>query len=146
MNILKKLFPCLFKPKEEKIIFLNENKIKWNTDELYLLDQLNQYRKDNGLEALIIDDTCYKLAQMRNTLNINKGKITHEDFPATFKILIDLGCEWVGENLAYGYTNLDSVIKKWKESEGHNKNILVPNWKYTGIAKNGKYYCQLFAR
>ena len=146
MKTFKKIFPCLFKKNKEVINYITENKITWNEREIILLDKVNQYRKDNGLNELIMDDTCYKLAQMRNTLNINRGKISHDEFPATFKILIDLGCSWVGENLAYGYTNLDNLLSSWKKSDGHNKNILRNDWKYTGLAINGKYFCQIFAK
>lgn len=151
IKFFKRIIEWLFGKKKEKIIFKNEFNITWLDKELYILKLINDYREENNLTCLKADDTFYTLAQTRNTLNINKGKISHDNFSNVTKVLTDLGISWAGENLAYGYKNVDSAINAWKKSEGHNKNILKKDWIYTGISisqdKDGNnYYCQLFGR
>ena len=38
------------------------------------------------------------------------------------------------ENVGTGQANIDEVFKGWQESPGHNKNLLLPDAEYMGIA------------
>lgn len=54
-----------------------------------------------------------------------------------------------GENVAYGYKDIDSVVKGWINSSGHRANILG-RYNLTGIAiaydeRHRPYYTQIFA-
>jgi uncharacterized protein YkwD len=58
----------------------------------------------------------------------------------------------VGENIAYGPTSTDEVVKGWLESPGHCENIMDPRFAEMGIAfapgqasKHGLYWVQVLA-
>lgn len=145
--IILTLFSCT--EQENKSVFVPENTYTWTDEEYYLLETINKYRDNENLNSLLPDDTHYNLAELRNNHNIELGYISHKQFPIAFKQLIDLGANWAGENLAYGYNTTQGVINAWIKSEGHNKNLLN-NWVYIGVKitnyNNRKYYCLIFSR
>ena len=53
-----------------------------------------------------------------------------------------------GENIAKGYTSVDSVVEGWMNSPGHRENILRKDFKRTVIGyykdSSGTYWCQGF--
>jgi len=57
--------------------------------------------------------------------------------------------EWiiVGENIAMGQMDEETVVDGWMNSPGHCKNIMNPEFKYIGVAlsANGQYWVQVFA-
>lgn len=57
--------------------------------------------------------------------------------------------EWsiVGENIAMGHMDEETVVNGWMNSPGHCKNIMNPEFKYMGVAvsSDGKYWVQVFA-
>lgn len=58
------------------------------------------------------------------------------------------GYKWraVGENIAYGYADMEAVISGWIKSKGHCKNIMSPNYTEMGAAQSGTYWAQTFGR
>ena len=49
-----------------------------------------------------------------------------------------------GENIAEGYTDEQSVMNAWLQSEGHCKNIMDGGFKEMGSGKDGFYWTQDF--
>ena len=47
------------------------------------------------------------------------------------------------ENIAKGQQSAESVMNSWKNSSGHNKNMLG-NYKRIGICRKGPYWGQMF--
>ena len=41
---------------------------------------------------------------------------------------------YAAENVGAGYDSLESAIKRWQASPGHNKNLLIPEITEMGIA------------
>lgn len=60
----------------------------------------------------------------------------------------DTGYSWqtVGENIAWGYPNIQSVFEGWKDSPGHCRNMMNANFTQMGSAEVDKYWVQAFAR
>lgn len=60
----------------------------------------------------------------------------------------DTGYTWqtVGENIAWGYRNIQSVFSGWKDSPGHCRNMMNANFSQMGSARIGDYWVQDFAR
>lgn len=58
------------------------------------------------------------------------------------------GYNWqtVGENIAWGYQDIESVFLGWKDSPGHCRNMMNASFKHMGSAHSGKYWVQAFAR
>lgn len=64
------------------------------------------------------------------------------------------GYEWavVGENIAAGFDDVDSVMQGWLNSEGHCKNIMDPRFEHFAVARvntnqadYANYWTQVFA-
>lgn len=51
----------------------------------------------------------------------------------------------VGENIAAGYSTVESVMRGWMNSSGHRSNILRKQYIDCGFAKVGRYWCAVFA-
>lgn len=50
----------------------------------------------------------------------------------------------VGENIAAGQASIEDVMKSWKRSEGHCKNIMNKDFKEIGAAESRLYWVQDF--
>lgn len=57
------------------------------------------------------------------------------------------GYKWLtyGENIGKGYADEDAVVAGWLSSPGHCKNMMNPDFKEMGVARNGEYWTQVFA-
>lgn len=51
-----------------------------------------------------------------------------------------------GENIALGYNSIANVVKAWKESEGHCRNMMNPNFSEIGASEKESYWTQVFAK
>ena len=72
----------------------------------------------------------------------------HQDLGAVLK-----GCSlsMAGENVAYGYTSADAVMKGWMGSPGHRANIVKKRYRLLGVgarkSESGTWYlAQVFGR
>ena len=52
----------------------------------------------------------------------------------------------LGENVAFGYTNPESVVAGWLSSPGHCANIMNPAFTELGVGIEGTFWTQLFGR
>ena len=50
----------------------------------------------------------------------------------------------VGENIAWGYSNPQSVVEGWMNSQGHKENILNPDYTRLVVGVYDNYWVQLF--
>lgn len=109
----------------------------------------NQYRIENGLVPVVEDSRMCKYAEIRAKQIMvdwshsgfsNDGGLEDKMCPE---------CTFFGENLAQYYKTSTEVMIGWKNSNGHNKNILNPRWDIGCIVvdfKNGvSYVAQEFA-
>jgi uncharacterized protein YkwD len=57
----------------------------------------------------------------------------------------DTGYLWqyLGENIAFGFTSEEEVIKGWLESPSHCKNIMNKDFEEMGVARTGNYWTQV---
>ena len=60
--------------------------------------------------------------------------------------ITDSGYNWglIGENIAWGYLDMNTVILGWVKSAGHCKQMMTPGFIEMGAAQNGKYWVQDF--
>lgn len=49
-----------------------------------------------------------------------------------------------GENVAWGYSSPEDVVKAWMNSEGHRENILSNNFEYMIVGVKDNHWVQLF--
>jgi uncharacterized protein YkwD len=122
-----------------------------NTKELELLDLVNAYRVENGLNALeIIQHVSYK-SEEHNNYMIVTNTVSHDNFSSRKANLEQVvGAVRVGENVAYGFSTPQATLNAWIASEGHRVNLLG-NYTHYGLsirenADGRKYYTNIFVR
>ena len=116
----------------------------------YLIDMLNEYRIENGLDPLVVNNELMQCADVRAA---ECSVLFSHDRP-NGESCISLSDRMRGENIAMGtyfedaYDNACRVMNGWKESTGHNANMLKENYEIVGISSfvsNGCiYYVQDF--
>jgi uncharacterized protein YkwD len=113
-----------------------------------MFDALNEYRVANGLPKLIYSKTLeiaadamvIDLWQRSFFAHINPDGLN----PGQRAVNAGFCHQYVGENLAAGQNTLDRAMTAWKNSPGHNANMLHPAYVYVGVSysvdTNGRYY------
>lgn len=106
-----------------------------------VLDIVNQFRRDAGLNELKAKEDLTKSAMIRAAETVllfdhyrPNGEVCFTAFRHKFAF---------GENIAFGQRTPQSVMNSWMNSEGHKENILSPNYKEIGIGcikSGGTYY------
>jgi uncharacterized protein YkwD len=106
---------------------------------------LTQYRQSQGLSAVSLDPRLNAFAQAQANAMAAHNEMSH-DVGGSFSSRVraaDLGTTQVAENISYGtYTDGDAM-RQWKNSPGHNANLLMPSATRFGIAiapSGGKVY------
>lgn len=114
-----------------------ENKKKYKSEINEVLSIINSYRKEGGLEPLVLDDKLTTVACARAEELAWSGKFSHYRPNAKFfsSILKDAGITKgsAGENIGRGYGDPETVCQAWKDSETHYENIMNPNFTRIGI-------------
>lgn len=116
-----------------------------------ILTLTNEYRKQNGLQELVIDETLNNIAAIRAKEIVNTWSHTRPDGTSYIDLIIaaNFNCKLAGENLARYQTTSTQLLEQWKNSESHNANLLGDFTKI-GIAmyeENGlMHFVQIFAK
>jgi len=127
-----------------------------DSEEQAFVNLLNQYRQQNGRSALAVNNLLADAADWMSTDMGAHNYFSHCDgrglgpgpspcpnpcsYPCRdpFQRMSDFGYNfnaWKGENIAAGYTSAQAVFDGWKNSPGHNANMLSANYKVMGIAR-----------
>lgn len=110
-----------------------------DSEEQIFLQLINDYRAQNGKGPLAASATLSKAAQWKsNDLGVN-AYFAHDDLFRTWVERIrDCGYgynTYLGENLAAGYSTASAAFNAWKNSSGHNANMLGSNYTAIGIGR-----------
>lgn len=141
-----------------KIEFIDNDKNLYTEMKKKIYELVNQTRKSNGLQQLIINENLEKIAQIHSEGQFTCMKLSHLGCPLVEKDKKNLvervnsiNYNWnrLGENVAFGYKTAESVFEAWMESPGHKKNILNPHFKNMGVGIQGQglkniYWTQVF--
>ncbi len=113
-----------------------------DAEEQAFLTLINNYRQQNGLNTLTVDT---KLQDASEWMSIDLGvRADH-----VFSHIDSLGRDpwtrmaffgynyntWKGENLAAGTSSAQTAFNLWRDSPGHNSNMLGANFTAIGIAR-----------
>lgn len=117
-----------------------------------VLTYVNELRREVGASPLILDNNLTIAANVRALEMGYAAKFSHTrpNGNNCFTVLNDLNISYggAGENIAYGQTSAASVIKTWKNSQGHYDNMVSTSFTKIGIGYfkyNGNpYWVQLF--
>lgn len=118
-----------------------------------VLENVNSYRGEVSMSGLVLDEDLTTLAFIRALEMSYTGKFSHtrpngKPFYSIFTEMGVNGANACGENIAYGYTNADSVSLGWKSSSGHYANMINNKFTRVGIGVSCQsgvcYWVQLF--
>lgn len=105
--------------------------------ELELLRLINDHRAANGVGPLTLSWTLSAAAQHHSIDIAANEHYSHtlSDGTTWLQNIINHGYEYSyrGENIAWGYTSAQSVFNAWKNSSGHNSNMLNSGFKAIGV-------------
>lgn len=149
------LFSC---SKESNGIYLNKtaeviNKnVSYSKIENDILNLVNKHRTSIGLGTLTKMDIVSGVADGHTDYMVKTGTISHDNFDLRAQELMDnAGATAVGENVAYGYTTAESVVKGWLNSPEHKAIIENPNFTHFGISTEANsdgrnFFTQMFIK
>ena len=112
-----------------------------------LLRLINQHRKDNGKGPLSMDASLTKAAQDHTDWMKATGTFSHtgkngSSFSDRIEAAGGRPQSASAENIADN-SSAQAVFTAWKNSAGHNRNMLGPYSK-VGIGYNGRYFTAVF--
>ncbi len=99
---------------------------------------VNQYRKQNGLKPLTLNTSLSEAAKNHSRDLAKWDRISHfgSDGSNPWDRVKRSGynARLAAENVGTGQVTIEEVFKGWKESPGHNKNLLLADAEHMGIA------------
>jgi uncharacterized protein YkwD len=110
-----------------------------DSEERQFLTLINNHRAQNGLNPLGVSYRLSRAAQWKsNDLGVN-AYFAHDDLNRSWVQRIrDCGYgynAWLGENIAGGTVSAQSAFDIWRNSPGHNANMLNTNYTTIGIGR-----------
>ena len=129
---------------------LTDVSVSYTPMEYQILSLLNEHRKSVGLSVLEIVNIVSKEAEGHTDYMIQAGKASHDNFPVRHKNLVEkISAIEVGENVAYGYSTAEAVVKAWIKSSGHRGNLENESYTHFGIstkqnAEGRNYFTNIF--
>jgi len=101
-----------------------------------LLSQINRYRASNGLKALSFDKKLAAIAK-GHCAEMNRCRVlSHDKFEQRFEHSRHTSCV---ENVASGYRDPKELFEAWRNSRGHDRNMLSKDIQIAGISMDGSY-------
>jgi uncharacterized protein YkwD len=101
-------------------------------------DIINQYRKDKGLKPLKLNAELTAAAKAHSRDLAKWDRISHygSDGSNPWDRVKRAGfkARLAAENVGTGQVDFNEVMRGWKESPGHNKNLLLSDATHMGIA------------
>lgn len=101
-----------------------------------LLTYINNYRAQHGLGPLSFDSRLTTIAEGHSRHMCEKDSLNHDNFEGRFN---KSGKHLCVENVGWNSLTPESQFKGWKNSKGHNANMLHKKIKSAGISRTGAY-------
>lgn len=109
-----------------------------NLNPEFARDVINQYRAEHGLKPLKLNAQLTEAAKAHSRDLAKWDRISHygSDGSNPWDRVKRSGfkARLAAENVGTGQADFGEVMKGWKESPGHNKNLLLSDAEYMGIA------------
>ncbi len=117
----------------------------YTTQEIEFLGLINQYRQANGLGTLLLSDDISDAAEKHSKDMGKYGFFDHTSLASDYFAVNATPWQrmaasgyvydtYKGENIAAGQATAAEVFNAWKNSSGHNANMLKPEFKVIGIS------------
>ena len=136
------------KSPEKPPVFQQKSKTDLEKSQEKLLKLHNIERSLKGVDVLVLDKDLCEYAQKHVEKMVEKDSLYHSKMKDLMKVKED--SKIVGENIAWGQKNEDSVVVDWMNSFLHKWNVLGKKYKKVGFGlakdKNGdNYWCSVFS-
>jgi len=95
---------------------------------------ISQYRREHGLPAVKTDSKLTAVAERQAQAMAKSGVMDHDVDGSFASRLSGANVVTGAENIAAGTTTWADTLRMWKESAGHNKNLLMPGADLLGVA------------
>jgi uncharacterized protein YkwD len=105
-----------------------------DAEELAFLDLINDYRRQHGVSPLALQHQLGAAAAHHSRAMARQNFYRH----SPLENVADFGYKhWhvIGENICAGHASASRAMDAWKNSPGHNKNMLNPNFTAIGIGR-----------
>ncbi|MBQ8134262.1 MAG: hypothetical protein IJ192_07660 [Clostridia bacterium] len=112
------------------------------------LNSINEQRVKAGANLLLLDSELVFAAMIRAEEIETQYSHTRPDGTSCFTVLDEYCIDYnttTGENIAMGFTSIDTVMTAWMNSKGHRENILSKSYTKVGIGLNGIYWSQMYS-
>ena len=104
------------------------------------LTLINSYRTSHGLSPMAANGTLKALARQHSRDQAARGTIGHDGFRQRSAQAKAAGLSGVcTENVGVRYRSAQALFSGWRNSAGHNTNMLRPNMRYAGVSVYGAY-------
>lgn len=149
------LFSCA---KEDDGVYFNENsevanaKVAYTAFESEIVSLINAHRTSIGLNTLGTLNIVSSVADGHTNYMIEVGQVNHDNFSQRASTLMaEAGAKTVGENVAYGFSTAEGVVKGWLNSDSHRKILENADYTHFGIsvetnATNKNYFTNIFIK
>ena len=94
---------------------------------------VSQYRAAKGLSPVVADATLSRAAEVQARAVAEAGALSHGQFASRMDSFGIKGHS--AENLVAGSKTVEQAIVRWKNSPGHNQNLLMPEARRIGLAR-----------
>jgi hypothetical protein len=95
---------------------------------------ISQYRREHGLPAVKTDAKLTALAVRQARAMASSGIMDHDVAGSFASRVAGANMTPAAENIAAGTKTWADTLRIWKESAGHNKNLLLPEADSIGVA------------
>ncbi len=122
------------------LVELDEQKVEIDFEgtEDDIIRLTNEFRKEKGLDILVRDEKLMLSAKAKGEDMRDKKYFAHisPDGVELWNLVqnVDYKYSIIAENIAEGYFSAESVVKAWKNSEGHRKNMLASDFEDIGVS------------
>ena len=120
------MFSCSTDSIDDKAEAIEENLVvpAAKTIEIKILELINNHRLSEGLSPLAAMPVVKSVAYSHTDYMVDNDVVSHDNFYDRSNYLkTKAGAKKVSENVAYGYSSAESVVKAWIKSSGHKANI-----------------------
>ena len=101
-----------------------------------LLERINLYRLEHGLNPLRPDPALARLARNHCAEMFQRRKMHHRHFKER---LAQAGSRVCVENVGWNFASPLQLFDGWRQSRGHNRNLLEDRVNRVGVAEVGRY-------
>jgi len=94
------------------------------TIEVEILELINNHRLSLGLSPLAEMNIIKSVAYSHTDYMVDNDEVSHHNFFTRSNYLkSNAGAQKVSENVAFGYSSAESVVRAWIKSEAHKANL-----------------------